>query len=639
MTPCIETAHADGLVNRIGFNCITLAAHDLEDSAVRLLHYISRQIRMYGTEGAVPLADLGVGFERYGLRRLAAIAYSLAFVRSRGGGGWDSIGGDEHSPWFKQALTLDLEEARRTLTAEVARLVQNGYVMGVTPGLIKRIADWGDQDIACACWEEAYCVVDHRLPLKRGMVTPLLPFHRTDLTTLSVDEALVAIIAARVSHPELDRKRSALLALTQAIQSYPDVAIAPLALVLAVGGAPTSGYLLLLSLLLSEQAPYSISRGLAQTIYEVARSDCYGERIAAKMLLERAGLPKPGIDLSGGVVLVKPTEPGHVQATLNLDWGSRVEAICSLWPDFQAALVRQFEQLHFESKASQQRCGDHLKYRRRDDSTMEFWTPILGWEQEMFELAFHKALNGVSPYLWSRGENTANLDQFLFDRTSPNVRLQLAIDASRSVRPAGRCPKEMEREDGPIPILSDEDEFKDWRRVGWYERELVFKENDMRWGNPVQVIYAASGIVALSPSIDKCSTPFGRFDVNEWFLADKPARYPSIAPLAVRGPVIGATMIRDFLGSRMILALPRVFAYRYKMISGHWPGPLRWLCASKEPGVAFRMWRVRSIAIENEEPSVLEGCDLIVRPDIFEQIERDIGNEIVYSSRPWRRFL
>jgi hypothetical protein len=634
-------ASPDRLANLIGYACMNLIQDERPDAAIRLLRYTSRQLRSYTSEDAELLAGLGAGFERYDQLKLATIAYVLAFVRARGGGGWNSFGGEEHAHWLRHALTLDADEAKRTLAAEVAQAVQGGYITGVTPGLIHQIGRWDDQDAARRSWEEAYAVVRHRLPARVGTSTTILPFLRSDIEPWSDGEALVSLILARVSHPELDRKRSALLAFAHVIQDRSEAVPRPLSRALTVDGAPTSPVLLLQTLMEAEVAPFPITRAITPVLALTAKAQHWGERIIARMLLERAGVEVPAGPEPDPVPVEQPVPPERVEAALHLDWGERIEAVASVWPELPGVVAHEFERLYFEQESAKERWKERYEFARRRESSMEFWTPILGWEQELHEGAFHNALNGVRPHLWAQGEPTAGLDRELLDRISPALRLQLALESSRSVRPQSVRAAEATDAVTEVPVLSAEDEYEGWRRVGWYEREYVF-DDPMRWRNPKEIAYHAAGLLSLGigEGPPTPGDPFGRCpDAGLWFVSPTPLTgrlLDLLVPRGVRGPLIGAVRLDDLLGNRLVLVPPPAIAVRYQLQSGPWPGPLVWVEESGDRALALRVWSVRSINA-GEEPSMLKGCELIVRPDLLEKLARDAAGRLVLAGRAWRR--
>jgi len=94
-TSALENASdRDRVVNLVGFWLIDLVSQGQESQAEVFLRYFARH-RWFVVD-AVHLADLAGGFARFDLAKLAAITYTLAFTRSRGGGGWLSLGDAKH---------------------------------------------------------------------------------------------------------------------------------------------------------------------------------------------------------------------------------------------------------------------------------------------------------------------------------------------------------------------------------------------------------------------------------------------------------------------------------------------------------------------------------------------------------------
>jgi len=84
---------------------------------------------------------------------------------------------------------------------------------------------------------EAYEVIRHRLPTKMAEAEAALQFRRSEIEPWSVEEAMAGLMIARVSHLELARKRSALLAVAQIVKNRPDIVAAPLSTLLSGWGA------------------------------------------------------------------------------------------------------------------------------------------------------------------------------------------------------------------------------------------------------------------------------------------------------------------------------------------------------------------------------------------------------------------
>lgn len=625
------------VTNTVGYACVQLAQDGQEATAVRLIRFISCELPTFERHGGEPLADLGEGFERHELPRLAAVAYAIAFARSRGGGGWDAFGGPEHAHWLARALALDPDEGRRALAAEIVLLVQGAYVTGITPGIVRRIAAWGDTDTARACWDEAYRVIAHRLPSRCRNRSELLPFRRNDIPEWTVDEALTALIIARINHPELDRKRSALHAFAIALRERPEAIPKPLEALLAVDGAPTFGTFVLQTLLEAEPASHTVTQRIASVLTQLTGSSLFSERALAKRLLGRAALgdgwavepPAPELDQ-------RPADH-NLKAVYSFDTDGRLKGLAKLWPELPVHVARRFEVL----------AGDSAKRRMRErwdaasdrDRDLEFRIPMLFWERELAELALQEALGGIRPYLSSLGEWTADAEDRILTKALPETRLPVSNEASRSIRPALPLPTRAVDGEQGLPVLPVEDELGGWTRLAWREREYTFHRH-MHWGNPSEILSVVAGAVVSAPGEQPGhAMPLGRFPARAWFQWD--GLLPRSLPVEwapPSGPVIGLDQLGGPLGDHEVLVMPPVYAVRYGLRPAIWPGPLRWLDAAGRPAVVYRSWRVRSITgLSSDEPSMLDGCELLVRPDIHERLMVDCGARMVLATRVSRR--
>ena len=90
------------------------------------------------SEGALLLGHLAEGLERHGYQGLAAQAYTLAWTRARGGGGWLNFGGETALDALHNATRLDPAIAADLVAEETERIVASGRygTNGVTQALI-----------------------------------------------------------------------------------------------------------------------------------------------------------------------------------------------------------------------------------------------------------------------------------------------------------------------------------------------------------------------------------------------------------------------------------------------------------------------------------------------------------------------
>jgi hypothetical protein len=78
-------------VNAFGYRLTAVIETGDEDEALRLLRYFAHD--SFFSEAVTSLAELGEGLERHGHRRAASVAFALAYTRSRGGYGYNALGG------------------------------------------------------------------------------------------------------------------------------------------------------------------------------------------------------------------------------------------------------------------------------------------------------------------------------------------------------------------------------------------------------------------------------------------------------------------------------------------------------------------------------------------------------------------
>jgi hypothetical protein len=82
-----------------------------ENDAERILVFYGREVFSWSEDH--PLASLAQSLENASLSDLAAIAYTLAYMKSRGNGGWSSIGGSKQKNLLLTAKSLNEDLTKR----------------------------------------------------------------------------------------------------------------------------------------------------------------------------------------------------------------------------------------------------------------------------------------------------------------------------------------------------------------------------------------------------------------------------------------------------------------------------------------------------------------------------------------------
>ncbi|MCF2151476.1 NACHT domain-containing protein [Desmonostoc muscorum LEGE 12446] len=635
----LEKRDYSKFINAFGYRLVELLDKGAEDEAIHLLHYFCREHHFY--EDAVLIADVAEGLERHGYKQIASITFIFAYCYSRDGGGWLQLGGSKHLPWLMHAITLSQDIALHYLANEVAHFLEKTYVSGITRHLIQFFAAQRMTNVAFQCWEAAFEVIQHRLPSHKAVSGPFIPYVPEETPLWSIDEGLVSVLLARVTHPELERKVTALSGLAALFSYLPTSTIAPLRESLRLDTPITSVITILQLLSNSECPPYPISVALQNELLELSRCDIFGIRILAQALLERIGLTLRNTQLTA-VNPVKSTLTSRQEnAILSLDWGERVDTVSEIWPSFSHQVALHFNQLWERTESYKMRAQSrHEAAQSRVRNNMPS-TPLLFWEKEIFECVFHEVLNGIESQLWAEGEWTPSSAIVIQQRVTPRLKLQIARWHSRVIRPLLPLPSLQQSGLSPAIAISNEDEYNGWYRCGYYERQLLFEEKVLGDLSNEVTIFAGVMFEREQNFFEQNMLPFGYGNEEAWW--DWQNDYILLQPQGFHGPLVGLKWVQDFLGYRPVMMLPPQLARRCSLhLVNKWPSRLELVDSQGVCAVSFRWWNVRPVGDGlNEEIPILQGCDLIVRPDIFEQIrqlskwspievrqvQRSLGNE------------
>lgn len=612
-----SSANNSSFINAFGYRLIELLETDAEHEAIQLINYFANEYYFTGDAGL--LAEIGQGLERYGYPRVAAISFTLAYCCSRGGGGWLRLGGFKYEAWLIHALELSREAALQCLAGRVAHfLYEPTYVIGITRHLIEFCVALGEPELAFRVWNEAFQVIQHRLPSHETTTGLFLPYIPEENSTYSVDEGLILLLLARATHPELERKITALSGLATLCELIPDSITVPFQKFLYRDTPITSILSVLQVLFQSEPAPYSLSIVLQDEFQQLTRCEIFGIRVLAKILLQRIGV-EGDATYRRSEFTATPVTSNKQEAVISLDWGDRVEQLTEIWTEFPILIAARFDQiwqsseLYREIAESRYRASNSLSQRNIPH------TQILMWEQELFEVTFHEVLNNIDIQLWNEGEWSSQTIQEIAKQTIPCIKPQVSRWNSRVIRPSLLLPSVQKSLLSSVDSISDEDSHNGWYRCGYYERQLVFGNEAFPNLNCKIEVYAGIVFENKKSLLRTEQIPFGRGSSElMWFWQEgKVPVYLS----SFRGPLVGLAWTRDYLGSRPVLGLPPKLSVRCGLSPIKYPGRLELLDSQGKSTVLFRWWSVRPLGDElSEQAPILQGCDLILRADIFKYI-------------------
>jgi hypothetical protein len=602
------------LVNRL----CELVSHENQIEAIRIIRYVARYYS-FGINATL-LADLAKQLEDRGCTDIAALTWALAYSRSRGGGGWLTLGGIECHAWVQNGLRISAEHTLHAIATEVAFLLHEGLYSGISQHLVEMCAEFISPESAFVSWDAAYEVLRHRLPENSTRTEHLFMLYQPDVSPKwEANEALFLLLIARVSHPELKRKAAAIAGCTHMIKSSPDITATGLRQALSLD-TPISSKLILLQLLAEfETPPFMVSSTLHDVLEAYCQCEYFGLRWLSAALLERIGR-KPTVSFSpSGRYLAAPVSPKKLESLSYLDRGERFEKIARIWPDFPDELIRAFDNEYLSKEENKK----HSSERHNLATSRVYKVPetrMLFWEHEVFEDVFHRVLTSISEYLISKGTWKPGIEYPFLNEVLPNILLHVGHWNSRVVRPQIPLPSTLKEGVDTVSIIQQEDEFNGWYRCAYYEEELIV--SDRYTPNAVEEVTATGGIVfsvAQAYAEHKGDLPFGVGRVEVWL--EPSVLTPGVRLSPFSGPLIGFDFIKDYLGLKPLLIIHPSIAARCGLQPTQQPSPLALVDNNGEYACIFRYWSVRTLGSSiSEETPRLSGCDIIVRPDIFEQI-------------------
>lgn len=607
----------DCMLNAFGYRVIDLIEDNKEDLALRLIHYFGEE---YDSFDGRHLYELAMGFIRYGYSKAAAVSLTLAYAHTRSHGGWLMLGGAECEVWLETAIRLSPKYAYNTLAVIIANFIKyKGRYNGITRNLCEFFARAGEKGLAFDIWNEAFLVIEQRVPRKEEMVGPFIPYKTTEVPSWTVNQGAIALLISRINHPELKRKTSAVTGYISIIKKYPqDLIGQSLKSVMNVDMPLTTTVLILNALLINEEKPFLISGTIQDELKSLVFVEHYGIRQIAYLLLKRleVTINLPDIQHRHSISIILP--PKREAAILSLDWGNRVDNICDFDPDFRSVVAFEFNKLLDENKIHPSRIKS--RHRASKDHVRRHYpaTPFLFWETEMFEYVFHRILDGLN-------------QSFGLEYLIPRIQDHAAHWYSRTVRPLIDLPSY--RNEGyfieHIPICKNKYVYNEWVQLAMFEEQLLMESGIL--GDLIGEARVIAGLVfpgelRKEELIDKI--PFGNGNLNYWwdtFIND------SIVNSNYCGPLIEMDTVHDYLGFRRVLKLPSNLIRELGLIPAKIPGRFELVDEAGNPAVVFRQWSLSPVddKIDLETPT-LKGCDLIVRPDIFNRIVSLCGNEPVF---------
>ena len=583
----------------------------------RLLHFLVHETPYWTFERAHPIALLAQSLDSAGHVRVAALALTLAFTSSRGGGGFLNFGDRTQTPALQRAIDLDKDLALQTLAEETARRVRSGGFSGLTKHLIEQISDWGDHEIAAQAWEEAFTVLASRLRLP-GPRTLFEPFDPGDVVAWTVDEALAGLLLSRIGNASLPRKIAALSGLARLLQDRPDLFAAPLEWLLTRDATVSTVQAVLQILVDTPTNTVRTIVALEQVLQGYARGNAWTLSWLAEKLLMRAGRPFAVTRTRPKVSVAAPSKEG-LALTGYADVGDVLKDLEDLWPDLPAIVARRMCELTVGNEDFKQVAGERarLTFGRARDILP---AAVVSWPTELLMPVLDEALMGLYEHLWEHGLWDPEIEEQVASRVLPDSSLHLALSASRVPRPDWSPANEAQDQLGDIVRVPDEDAtYGRWVRLAIFEQRF-FRSDDRDYLRPDRSALISAAVVhtELNGSVPARATPMPSGDAG-WWWHDISTREAMVA--SSRPQLIQAGRVTDWLGGNIALIPPVALRHRARLLPPGYCAPLQWHDVDGKPAVVLRTWRVRGRDSDTEGHTTL-GCDLLMRPDLFDVLEQ-----------------
>lgn len=618
-----DSDYEDRLANGVGYRLLGLLQEGRQREALTVLQSFASEYYTY-SEKASALAAVAEGLARHGYVEIAATAFALAYARSRGEGGWLSLGGIEEQPWLGEASRLSAHTAQATIAREVARILETpSYVIGIARHLAELSSPWVSGPERLAIWEAAYDVISRRLPTSQDNPDPFVPIRESLALGMDPDDALGFLLLARLSQPELERKKTALAGISMILAQKPLLLKKGLMKSFSQNTPDSVLVLLLMALWHWEVAPFELSRSLQSQLEILSASSNFSQGQFATRLLARAGL---GASRGYARVLLKgakSTSESDIDLVLSVDVADRVDRIASVWPGLRAEVSARFNEFWDQSPTNKPRSASRHEAARSNAQRHIPKTFMYWWESELFDIAMNDGLSQLEALAWSQGEWTQDRMDRVLSTVNADAEMHRQLWMARGIRPPILLPAAAQEGATALQPLANEGEFSGWYRLALHERQALMDKPTYPTFRGWRDLYAGV-LIGGAKGYDGRTLPYGLGGRELWDLHPRPRR--------VFKPVVGRAVVSLYV-QRDRLGLDHVFGFdseiRGLLSLAPVGNSLELNDSSGRKCVVFRRWRVRPLGADiDEEMPVLSGCDLLLHPTAYARLEEACGGDM-----------
>ena len=581
---------------------------------------------LYRSESSELMEILGGVAEDSGWTDLAARGFALAFCHCQGSGGWLAFGDAKKHSILQKSYKLDGSVSETVFREEIVR--QNGS-RGVTQHVIGGLVSLGRVENAKKMWEEAYKVIQWRLPSKaEAGPFSYLPLEETEKSS---KEILIIMIFSRLSNPEETRRKSAMMAAVWCIQNRPLLVGAILGEI-CHGKLRTDVLILILSLVERyEKKPWKITQTGKDSLSLICRSGDFAPAQIAEVLLGRAQLKTP--TKTGSEIEIK-TFGGQFDPRMLrfLDRARVLAQVEDVWPGITEEVMCEIKELLHEDGSDRDRWKSLVQMSH--DTVYKEIPParVVEWPEVVFARVVNQKLRGLKEKLWLTGNPKSDLENQIAESLRPDVIEPAKYQLSRIPRPNFATPDEVEGEIKAFD-LGSEGALNEWVEIGKIEYLMASDEDG--FGRISQTILAVSGMVQLhnNQMMPKGAIPISEASAGDWerSCTTEEAMGNAYGPLAA---IIEGSS--SSCGNQM-LGFARGFRLMFDLKPTEAGEPIGYKSESGELIAVFRWWSCDPIGGSNgivKECPRLQGGVLLMLHKSFEDFKKgQTGNFIRVSSK------
>lgn len=446
---------ADRFANLLGYRLVEVAeggSHGEAEAGLRLL----ADAMQFGDRDGL-LRSIAEGLERHSQRGLAAIAYTLAWTRTRGGGGWMTFGGEAEIGSLEHAARLDRARAKAILAEEVERVVAHGSLgsLGVTQALTLAFARGCLNSSSTDCfaiWDEAAAVISARTPRISALDDPEYvyaapnPDGGEDIPG-NIDAAFAAAALSGIAHPSREYKRRSFLAAWTLITERAAVVGPAIAVALRCVTDPATLTWLLQLIATADDRASDVVRSSRDALVRLAGSPWLTVRVLARSLLPKNEVPlgassEPDPELlhhvPSGVILPATAENDEFSYSAKIVYRQadfRLGRAQCILPGIIDAVVRRFHEARIDGSLDERMNQQLRALRSRQE---KHWPDAFVAWAETIEDAIQRASSGARLARLKSGDLASEpeeLERQLADALLDDPEIPLDLEKTRVPRP------------------------------------------------------------------------------------------------------------------------------------------------------------------------------------------------------------